>query len=225
MKKGLTYVAVVMDESGSMEPVRDETIGGLNTFIEDQKSKPGSCKMTLTKFASSVHSPLFTDRDIKTIEPLTRKDYCPGGSTPLFDAIGTVIDGLGFRLAKLPEEERPEQVIVIIQTDGQENSSRNYNFFQVRDMIEHQKTKYSWNFVFLGADIDAFAQGRMFGIDDKSILSYKKGYSYETFSSVSNYVSTSRSEGKDAAGFSEQDRRVSGGGVAIDPVGSSKTTP
>lgn len=174
MKKDLTEIIFILDKSGSMESTKDETIQGFNNFLNEQKKLPGEAKMTLRLFASAGNDLLTYDgQDIKKIPALTEQTYQPNGWTALFDAIGTSINEVGERLANTPEEERPEKVIVVILTDGQENNSKHFTCDQIRDMITHQTDVYSWQFVYLGANQDAFANGSSLGIAKAGIANYK----------------------------------------------------
>lgn len=211
-KKNLTYVAIVLDESGSMLTVRDETIAAVNAFIESQKKVEGECKVTLQKFSSDVPFPVFVDADVKETPALTTETYNPHGWTALYDAIGSTIQGLGLRLACLPEEERPSQVIIVVQTDGDENNSKFYHLGKIKEMMEHQKAIYSWDFVFLGVGPDAFSTGGLLGFDANKTLSYDTKFMRQTLGAVSNYVSSARVGGAKNATFSVADRAASVGG-------------
>lgn len=165
MNNNLTELVVVMDRSGSMWPLADDTINGFNSLIEKQKADTnGDVHVTVVLFDTSFNV-LYDCVDIKEIPKMTSKDYFPSGGTALLDAVGSTITSVGKRLADTPEEERPANVMFVITTDGYENSSREYNQKQIADMIEHQKTKYSWTFMFLGANIDAESVGKSYNID------------------------------------------------------------
>ena len=111
------------------------------------------------------------------VAPLTDKEYFARGSTALLDAVGRTIDSVGARLAAAPEEERPEHVVFVITTDGRENSSREYTAQRVREMVEHQQQKYSWQFVFLGANMDAVSEARNLGISAKYAANFTPSHS------------------------------------------------
>ena len=146
----LTEIVLVLDQSASMEPLAEESRTGVNQFLADQRSVDKPARVTLTTFNSKVE---FThdNVDLKEFEDLS--SFPTGGMTALYDAIGMTIDRVGKRLAATSEHERPAQVIFVIVTDGNENASKEYTT-SVRDMIKHQQDKYSWDFVFLGANID-----------------------------------------------------------------------
>lgn len=220
MNENLTDITVVLDESGSMADVRTETINGYNVFVGDQRKLPGSCKVTLLKFESWIKPYVFEGRDIKEVPALTEKEYAPGGGTALLDAIGKAINDTGLRLARLPENERPGHVIFVVQTDGEENQSRTFSLDQIRKMIEHQQTKYNWDFVFMGANIDAYHAGGQLGFNPKSTLGYTKGWDREAFIGASNYVSSSRTIGAVNAKLSAADIAAANGQPApvVPPV-------
>ena len=183
MNNNLTELVVVMDRSGSMWPLADDTINGFNSLIEKQKADTnGDVHVTVVLFDSKITT-LYDCVDIKEIPEMTSNDYCPLGCTALLDAIGSTIISVGKRLADTPEEERPANVMFVITTDGHENSSREYNQKQIADMIEHQKTKHSWTFMFLGANIDAESVGKSYNID------YAKTYTASSVGTESVYRS------------------------------------
>lgn len=171
MKKGLTEMVFILDRSGSMSHLTDDTIGGFNSLIEKQKEEDGEAFVTTVLF-SDDYELLHDHIDIKEIKPMTRKDYYAMGCTALLDAIGTTINTVGVRLSETPEEERPEKVIFVITTDGLENSSREFTRSKVKEMIEHQQSKYSWMFMFLGANIDAVSEASSLGIDARHARTY-----------------------------------------------------
>lgn len=163
MKQGLTEIAFVIDKSGSMAGLEDDIVGGFNSFINEQKSLPDEARVTVVTFNQDVR--VNKDNEpIDQIQPLKRVDYWPQGTTALLDAIGFTIDGVGERLSNTPDDERPSKVIVVIMTDGEENASREYSLKKIKEMIKHQTNVYSWEFVFLGANIDAFTTAESFGI-------------------------------------------------------------
>jgi uncharacterized protein YegL len=157
------YVELVsiIDRSGSMSSIRDDAIGGFNTFLKEQKEVPGDAKLTLVLFDHEyqvVHDAV----NLQGVPELTADAYVPRGSTALYDAIGRTIDAIGTRLAR--SDVKPSKVIVAILTDGAENSSKEYTRERVAEMIEHQEEKYSWEFIFLAANQDAFQTGAMLNI-------------------------------------------------------------
>ena len=189
--KNKTEIVVIMDKSGSMATLQNDVIGGFNSLVEDQKRQPGDASLTLATF-DSVTDFVYLCRPIGDVEPLCACTYRPGGSTALLDAICTTIDAVGGRLAKLPEYERPGKVLVVIMTDGEENSSIFHRLADVRTRIEHQKTKYSWDFVYLGANQDTFHEAGNLGINiSYDWLSDSTG-TKEAYTSTSGMISAYR---------------------------------
>lgn len=163
MKKNLTELVFILDKSGSMGYLVNDVIGGFNSMIEKYKEELEEAYVTTVLF-DEVHRILHNHININYIDPITRKDYYASGCTALLDAVGRTINSVGERLYNTPEEERPEKVIFVINTDGEENSSREFTRSKVKEMIEHQQTKYSWGFLFLGANIDAEREAESIGI-------------------------------------------------------------
>ncbi len=168
-KKDLTEIVVIVDGSGSMGPIRNDAIGGFNTFIEEQKKVSGEAICTVVLF-NTKHDKLCDGIRLDDVKLLDATSYVPSGQTALLDSIGIAIDAVGERLNGMPEDERPEKVIVAILTDGEENSSREYNHRQILGKIAEQRDKWKWEFVFLAANQDAIKAGTSLGISaDKSI--------------------------------------------------------
>ena len=163
MKENLTEIVFILDQSGSMQPLTDDTIGGFNSYVEEQKKEPGEAYLTTVLF-DDTYTILHDHINLKDVPSLTDHEYHPMGMTALMDAIGKTINNVGHRLANTPEEERPSHVIFVITTDGYENASREFTRAQVKKMIEHQQEKYSWQFLFLGAGIDAYKEASSIGI-------------------------------------------------------------
>ncbi len=158
-----TEIAVILDRSGSMQSIRTDAIGGFNSFLESQKAVPGEAKFTLVLFdheyqAVTLRTPL------QEAKPLTADTYVPRGQTALYDAIGRTVNELGAQLANTPEGERPGKVVVAILTDGQENASREFTKERIAEMVKHQEQNYAWEFIYLGANQDAFAVSRGLGM-------------------------------------------------------------
>lgn len=163
MKKGLTELVFILDKSGSMSGLETDTIGGYNSMLEKQKTVEGECYITTALFDNNYE--LLHDRiDIKAISLISDKEYCVGGSTALLDAIGRTINKIGNAQKHTAEDYRAEKVMFVIITDGEENSSREYSSEKIKAQIEQQKTKYGWEFIFLGANIDAVETAAKFGI-------------------------------------------------------------
>lgn len=163
MKKDYTDITIVLDRSGSMSRLVDDVIGGVNTFIEEQSKVDGEATMTLVQF-DNLYSVDYEAMPIADVKPLTREDYVPRGTTALLDAIGLTLVATGERLKALPEDERPDKVMLMIQTDGAENASKEYNQTVIKDMIGVQQDEFAWEIVFMGANIDAVATADNYGI-------------------------------------------------------------
>ena len=172
MKKGLTELVMILDRSGSMSGLEADTIGGFNGMIEKQKKEDGEAYVSVILFDDQ--SEVIYDRvDIGKVEPMTDRQYYVRGCTALLDAVGDAIHHIGNIHKYAREEDVPEKTIFIITTDGMENASRRYNYNKVRRMIERQKEKYNWEFIFLGANIDAAAEASRLGIDASRAARYE----------------------------------------------------
>lgn len=176
MRENLTEMVFVLDRSGSMSGLAADTIGGFNELIEKQKKIEGDAYVTTVLF-DHEYEVLHDHVALGEVAPLTDKEYFARGSTALLDAVGRTINAVGARLAATPEEERPEHVVFVITTDGMENASREYTAKQVREMVEHQQQKYSWQFVFLGANMDAVSEARNLGISAKYAADFTPSHS------------------------------------------------
>ena len=171
MKKNLTEIVFILDRSGSMSGLEGDTIGGFNAMIEKQKREPGEALISTVLFDNE--NEVIHDRvDIQKIKPMTDKEYYVRGCTALLDAIGGAIHHIGNVHKYAREEDRPEKTLFVITTDGMENASRKYSYNRLKMMIEHQKEKYGWEFIFLGANIDAAKEAARFGIDESRAANY-----------------------------------------------------
>ncbi|NMB28682.1 MAG: VWA domain-containing protein [Clostridiaceae bacterium] len=197
MKKGLTELVFILDKSGSMSGLESDTIGGFNSMLAKQKAVEGECFVTTVLFDNEYE--LVHDRiDIKAISPMTDKEYQVGGTTALLDAIGKTINKISNAQKHTAEEYRAEKVMFVIITDGLENSSREYSADKVKALIERQKEKYAWEFVFLGANIDAVETAGKFGISADRTMDYladSEGTNLN-FKMISQAVATFRKSGK-----------------------------
>lgn len=194
MKKNFTSINVIIDKSGSMDSLTSDTIGSFNTFLAEQKLVPGEVAFTLCTFNSEYH--LVHDFvKLGGVPNLNDKTYHPSGNTALLDAMGTTIDSVGKKLANLPENQRPEKVLFLIITDGAENASRKYTREQIKSMVTHQKNHYNWEFVFMGANIDAITVGSSLGVDARNTLNYAPtaAGTEALYRSISENVSSYRS--------------------------------
>ncbi len=197
MKKNLTEIVFILDRSGSMAGLEKDTIGGFNSMIERQRAQTGEALISTVLFDSTTE--VIHDRvSLQKIEPMTEKQYFVRGCTALLDAIGGAIHHIGNVHKYAREEDRPEHTLFVITTDGMENASRNYSSDRVKQMIERQKTKYNWEFLFLGANIDAVETAGKFGIQADRAVNYhsdKKGtaLNYEVLSDAITSIRASKS--------------------------------
>ena len=171
MKNNITELVFILDRSGSMSGLEDDTIGGFNSLLEKQKREPGLAYVSTVLF--NHETTVLHDRvDIQAVRPMTREDYTVRGCTALLDAIGGAIHHIGnvHRFAR--REDVPEHTLFVITTDGMENVSRRYSADKVKAMIERQKSKYGWEFLFLGANIDAVETAQHFGIGADRAVSF-----------------------------------------------------
>ena len=169
----LTEIAFILDQSGSMESIKAGTLEGVNAFLDQQKQENAAypVRFSLTLF-STVIEVRHSSVPVTEIPSLNEETYHPSGGTALLDAIGITVDNLGTRLAATPEGERPGKVIVAIMTDGEENSSRQFNWEQISEKIKHQTEVYKWEFLFLGANQDAIATGSRMHISAERSTNY-----------------------------------------------------
>lgn len=164
-----TEIIMLLDKSGSMHKLTDDTIGGFNSFVESQKD---DTKTTLTTVLfDSTWRILHDGIDIYSVEPMTTKDYIPSGNTAMLDAIGETINRVQDRHDELGAE-KPDNVLFVITTDGMENFSRNFTKAQIEKMIQHQTKGHGWEFIFLGANMDAVSEARSIGIDESKAVGY-----------------------------------------------------
>ena len=194
MKKNLTEMVFILDRSGSMSGLEADTIGGFNSMIERQKKEEGEALVSTVLFSND--SRVIHDRvSLKEIEPMTGKQYFVGGCTALIDAIGGAIHHIGNVHKYAREEDQPEHTIFIITTDGMENASRRYTSDEVKAMVRRQKEKYGWEFLFLGANIDAVETAARFGIaEDRAVNFVNDGAGQAlNYAEVSEAVRTVRS--------------------------------
>ena len=171
MKKDLMELVFILDRSGSMAGLESDTIGGYNTMLKKQKEAEGEAVVTTVLFDDKFE--LFHDRiNLKGIKPITEKEYFVRGSTALLDALGKSLQKNIHAQQNTMDEQKAEKVLFVITTDGQENASIEYGYKQIKTMIEKQKKEFNWEFIFLGANIDATAEARKFGIDEDRVAQY-----------------------------------------------------
>lgn len=196
MKKGFVSLNLVVDMSGSMAPMKTDTINGINGFLEEQRTLPGDAILTLCMF-NSDYNLLHESVPIKSVPNLTSKDYCPNGWTALLDALGKTIESTEKKIEKMNEEDRPEKVLFMIITDGEENASSQFKIEKIKEMVtKHQQfDSFPWEFVFVGASsIDAFSVGSSIGVASSNAIGYE-ATSHGTsalYSSVTKGVSNYR---------------------------------
>ena len=172
MRKNLTEIVFILDRSGSMSGLEQDTIGGFNSMINQQKNAEGEALVSTILF-DNVSEVLHDRINVKDIHPLTDHDYMVRGCTALLDAIGGAIHHIGNIHKYARREDIPEHTMFVITTDGMENASRYYSSNKVKQMIERQKIKYGWEFLFLGANIDAVETACLFGFDEDRAFNYQ----------------------------------------------------
>lgn len=171
MKKGLTEMVFILDRSGSMSGLESDTIGGFNAMVEKQKREPGEALISTVLF-STDHRVIHDRVNVQEVAPLTERDYMVGGCTALIDAIGRAIHHISNVHKYIRQEDVPEQTIFVITTDGMENASRSYSSDKVKEMIQQKQEKDGWQFLFLGANIDAVETAGRFGIQEDQAVNY-----------------------------------------------------
>lgn len=203
MKKNCTELVFILDRSGSMAGLERDTIGGFNAMIEKQKKQEGECLVNTVLFSNDAE--VIHDRvPLERIEPMTDRDYTVGGCTALLDAIGGAICHISTVYKYARPEDVPEHTLFVITTDGMENASRRFSADEVRAMIERQKREHGWEFLFVGANIDAVQTAKRFGIAEDRAVNYHadcKGTRvvYETLSKAVCSVRNSAPMGADWA--------------------------
>lgn len=172
MKTNITELVFILDKSGSMSGLESDTIGGYNAMLKKQQNELGEAVVTTVLFDDNYE--LLHDRiNIKGIRPITEKEYFVGGCTALLDAIGTTIHKIVNAQRHTTEEQRADNVMFIITTDGMENASHEYKYEKIKNMVEMEKEKYGWEFIFMGANIDAVSTAAKVGISADRAANYK----------------------------------------------------
>lgn len=184
----LTHIAFLLDRSGSMHSIKDDTEGGFNAFIAEQRKEPGECRVTLAQF-DNEYEEVYRDLPLAEVPALR---LVPRGSTALLDSIGRLVTSTGERLAALPEDERPGIVIVGIMTDGHENASREWTHPAVKALIEQQTKTYGWQFLYLGADQDAIEVGSSIGVAAANSMTYSRGKVAAVMAATSRNIGRTR---------------------------------
>ncbi|MFZ3589722.1 vWA domain-containing protein [Bacillus sp. DJP31] len=170
MKRNVTEIIFLLDRSGSMAGLERDTIGGFNAFIQKQCKLEGETILTTVLF-DDEYEVLWNGVDANHAV-LTEKDYYVRGCTALLDAVGNTILEVGHRLSMTAEEQRPNNVIFVITTDGEENASYEFTYEKVKELIQHQQDKYNWEFIFMGANIDAAKEADSLGISQKNAYKF-----------------------------------------------------
>lgn len=173
IKNGITEMVFIIDRSGSMAGMEEDTVGGFNSMIEKQKKLDGKCYVSTVLFSNG--SSVLHDRvDIQTVQPMTEREYSVGGGTALLDAIGGAIHHIGNIHKYARNEDVPEHTIFVITTDGMENASHEYASTRVKHMIRRQEERYGWEFLFVAANIDAVETARHIGIRRERAANYRQ---------------------------------------------------
>ncbi len=197
-KANLTDITILLDKSSSMSATKDRTRSAINEFIQGQRDTNGECNLTLVTFSANDRwdkdwlQTVWDGINIKEIRELADESYRPSGNTALYDAVGLTIERTGQRFAKLPEHERPAKVLFVTMTDGEENSSKEYHLMKIKSIIEHQETKYNWNFLFLGADFNAKENTSSLGLSDDRAYNFGKNDLVKSWKGLSKAVTQYR---------------------------------
>lgn len=206
-------IVCIIDRSGSMITIIDDAIGGFNAFLEEQKKIGGEATLTFVQFDNS-YEVVHENKPLDEVPALDRDTYVPRHTTALLDAVGRTIDDVGKRLHNTPIENRPDKVIVAILTDGMENASNKYKRSQIFDMITHQREKYQWEFIFLAANQDAFAEGSKLGIDVNTTFTFAAtgAGTRSAYNDLSKTVASARTNNKTTCKCSYDKKDCSCGG-------------
>ncbi|WP_028770161.1 hypothetical protein [Silanimonas lenta] len=208
-----SHITVILDRTGSMDSIRDDVIGGFNAFLAEQQSAAASATFTLVQFDSQdPYEVLHAAKPIGEVTPLTREQYVPRASTPLYDAMGRGILDLESRIAAQPEAERPSRVIFVVVTDGAENASREFDRAAVTKLVDAKKAA-GWDFVFLSADMEAFHDAVDIGVDYCASLAFQKSKrgNDAAWAAASSRVRARVTGEADRVAFDDGDRASSSG--------------
>ena len=205
MNNNLTEIVFLLDRSGSMTGLEADTIGGFNSLLEKQKKEPGEAILSAVLFDHECE--VIYDRvNIRNAEPMTEKQYYTRGSTALLDALGGAVHHIATAHRYARDEDRPGKTIFVITTDGMENASRHWTYSEVRELVEHEKEKYGWEFLFLGANMDAISAAGRMGISADRAVRYEHDSAGTAlnFKVVSEAVCTMRSAAPLKAGWKDE---------------------
>jgi len=209
MKADYTYIALILDSSGSMNSIKEEAKNGIKKFLETQKAAPGSCHISFNYFDSQVVTgqPVWaSELDIEKRAEEYELKIITGSMTALYDAIGKVAYQTGFILADMKEEQRPANVLVVIMTDGRENASHSFNLKTVREIVKEQTEKYNWKFIFLGAGID-LQESKAMNLDGDTCISIDRAKMVAAYENLGAKVATMRGTGSAASlSYSQEER-------------------
>lgn len=236
-KEKFTSINVIIDRSGSMAGLTTDTVGGYNNFLFEQKKVEGEAALTLCLFNTDYRL-VYDAMPLTEVPSLDAKTYSPNGGTALLDALGSTIDTVGGKLAAMAEEDRPSKVIFLVITDGQENSSKRFSKAQIKEKISHQREVYNWEFVFMGANIDAVDEGTSLGIAAHNTLNYTASAvgTAKLYGTVSQSMSSYRISANNQVDFFNQNTTPGVGKVdlqvtpvvppvVVDTTTSSTTNP
>lgn len=205
-----THISVILDRTGSMESIRDDTIGGFNAFLQEQKQQEfGMATLTLVQFDSQdPYEVIHQFIPIQTVSEMTRQTYVPRAATPLLDAIGRGINDLEQRLAAMEPSQKPARVVFVIITDGQENSSREFLKYQIVKMLQEKQEHEGWQCVFLSADLDSINDALSYGFQAEATMSYDKSEkgAASVWASLSAKIANYRGAKATNVIFTEDDR-------------------
>ncbi len=209
MKSDYTHITVILDRSGSMSSIRDDIIGGFNHFVDSQKAGSGTATLTLVQFdTQDPYEVIHWFKPMTEVPPLTAKTFVPRASTPLWDAVGRGIEDLERNLSLLAPEAQPEKVVMVVITDGMENSSRQFRRSQIQKMITEKTEKNQWQFVYLSSDLNAVDEAEKSGFYRRSSMSYDPNTAgvKNMWRSLDMDISKYRSGNEEMVRFSKEDR-------------------
>jgi uncharacterized protein YegL len=197
MKKDYEHVSILLDRSGSMDSIKNDVIGGFNHFIEEQKKVPGEMSVSLLSFATQGDYKVVYDVvKLADIKPLDDRSYHPSGMTALNDSFVRLINLTGQKLDAMPEDQRPDKVLIVCITHGEENNSIEHTTEALKSIIEHQKNQYNWEFMYIGANQDAFAEAAKRGINTASAFAATSVGTQSMYDSFSTSNTRYRKGGK-----------------------------
>lgn len=209
MKKHNMHITVVLDRSGSMQSIRDDIIGGMNAFMEQQRAGSDGTTVTLVQFdTEDPFETVYSFLPVGQVPELTEKTFCPRGGTPLLDATARTIVNLETWLAVQPKDQRPNKMVIVVVTDGQENSSREFSLAQVKQLIAEKQEKEQWQFVYLSADLGAVDDAIKAGFSRDAVMAFDKDTrgTRAMFHSVSEQVLKYSCKAAPRVEFSPEDR-------------------